>query len=327
MELLELRYFVEVAEAGSFSRASVRLGIAQPALSRQVQKLERELNNDLFYRHGRGVTLTAAGGRLHDVVKPLLRQLIDIKEELVEEGGQPSGTVVFGVPPSIGSTLAAPLSRAFREACPGARLQVKEAFSSTLLEWVESGRLDLAVLYDARRSRNLTVTPLLLEDLFLIEAPNSASAEPATLQDLGALTLVLPGPENGLRRVVDMAANRAGGSLTVAMELDSVAALRQLVEGGAGATILPFGAVHREVREGRLTARPIGLERMQAMLVTATPLRRPVTKATRVLMRLVQAEVKRCVASGVLRGRTSKLKLRYPMHPPMHPPEAGDQFG
>jgi LysR family nitrogen assimilation transcriptional regulator len=279
--------------------------MTQPALSRQIQKLEEELRTSLFYRHGRGVTMTEAGRKLSDVVRPMLQQLIEVKEEILEEGDRPSGVVAFGVPPSIGNTLAAPLARRFREACPGATLRVHEAFSSTLLEWIESGRLDLAVLYDARRDRNLLVSPLLMEDFFLIR-PAGQAHDPSALSmsDIAKLTFVLPGPENGFRRVVDAAARRAQVELTVAMELDSVSALKQLVEAGAGCcTILPFGAVHQEVREGRLTAQPIKSAHMRAMLVTATPLHRPVTKATRALLRLIYAEIKRCLASGVLKGR------------------------
>jgi len=307
LELLGLRYFLEVAEAGSFSRASVKLGVTQPALSRQVQKLEAELRTELFYRHGRGVTPTAAGKRLGDAVRPLLRDLSEVKEEIIAERSRPSGTVALGVPPSIGSTLAAPLARRFRDSFPEATLVVREAFSSTLLEWVESGRLDLAVLYDARRGRNLIVAPLLMEELFLI-APGGGprKAKPVGMSELEGLPLVLPGPENGLRRVVDLAAAKAGIGLRVVMELDSVAALKQLVESGAGCTILPFGAVHREAREGRLTARPIASKLMRASLVTATPLHRPVTQATRALIRLVQAEVKRCLADGVLKGHVAR---------------------
>jgi LysR family nitrogen assimilation transcriptional regulator len=316
MELLELRYFVTVADVGSFSRAAVKLGMTQPSLSRQIHKLEEELRTTLFYRHGRGVTLTDAGRKLADVVKPVMQQLADIKEEILEDGERPSGMVSFGVPPSIGNTLAAPLARRFREACPGAMLRVHEAFSSTLVEWIEGGRLDFAVLYDASRNRNLLATPLLLEDFFLITpAHKSMTPSPVAMSDLAGLALALPGPENGFRRVIDTAARRAKVELSITMELDSVAALKQLVEAGIACTVLPFGAVHQEVSEGRLSAQPIKTAELRGMLVTATPLNRPVSKATRVLMRLVQAEIKRCVAAGMLKGSIKGLK-------PLAPSEA-----
>lgn len=310
MELLELRYFVTVAEAGSFSRATVELGTTQPALSRQVRKLEGELKCDLFYRHGRGVSLTAAGRKLFDAVKPLIRQVGQIKEEILEDGDHPSGSVAFGVPPSIGATLGATVSRRFSKEYPAARLRIREAFSSSLVEWVEMGRLDLAILYDARRGRNLTAEPLLREALFLVEAAGRRrrNDRPVGLEELSSRRLILPGPENGLRRVVDTAMASAGLPLSVVIEIDSVAAIKQLLEMGDEATVLPFGAVHREVREGRLQARRVDAEMAQAMLVTATPLNRPVTRATRVLLDLVRSEIRKCVKAGVLVGDTTGLE-------------------
>lgn len=312
MEFVELRYFIAVTDAGSFSRAAVKLGMTQPALSRQIRKLEHELRSSLFYRHGRGVSLTESGRKLSDVVRPMLQQLIEVKEDMLEQGDRPSGVVALGVPPSIGNTLVAPLAQRFLEACPDARLRVHEAFSNTLLEWIETGRLDLAILYDARRDRNLLVSPLLVEDFFLIQSvPRNPSASPLSMADLAKFTFALPGPENGFRRVVDTAARRAGVKLNVAMELDSLAALKQLVAAGSGCcTILPFGAVHEEVREKRLDARPIKSSTMRAMLVTATPLHRLVTKATRVLLKLIQAEITRCIAAGTLKGRSDALAVK-----------------
>lgn len=310
MDLLELRYFVTVAEAGSFSRATVEIGTTQPALSRQVRKLEAELKCDLFYRHGRGVSMTAAGRKLFDTVKPLLQQVVQIKDEILADSDHPSGSVALGVPPSIGATLGATLSRRFSKECPGARLRIHEAFSSSLSEWVEMGRLDLAILYDARRGRNLIAEPLLREALFLVEASGRRrkSSKPVGLEELSRRRLVLPGPENGLRRVVDAAMASVGLPLSVAMEIDSVAAIKQLLEMGDEATVLPFGAIHREVREGRLQARRVNAEIAQAMLVTATPLHRPVTRATRVLMDLVRSEIRKSVKAGVLVGDTTGLE-------------------
>ncbi|MBP2232891.1 LysR family nitrogen assimilation transcriptional regulator [Azospirillum agricola] len=308
MELLELRYFVQVADLGSFSKASVKLGITQPALSRQVQKLEHELRTSLFYRHGRGVSLTQPGRKLYDVVRHLLGALAEIKEEIQDQSERLTGSVTLGLPPSICATLGAPLARRFHESYPDATLRIHEVFSGTLLEWVEGGRLDLAVLYDARRGRSMLSSPLLVENLMLIQSAKDAGEAatddgPVPVAMLGDLRLVLPGLENGLRRVVDAAVRRAEIDLQVDMEINSVTAIKQLVEEGIGSTILPFGAVHREVRQGRLIAREIGSKDMHAMLVTATPLHQPVSKATRALLRLIHAEVAKCVANGVLKGK------------------------
>jgi len=310
MDLLELRYFTEIATAGSLSRAAARLSVSQPTLSRQMGKLEAEMRTDLFYRHGRGVFLTDAGKRLLEVAIVTLRQLDDVRVELQSHTLDEVGEVVIGTPPSIAATVGAELATVFAARYPHAHLRMRESFSGVLLEWIEAGRLDLAVLYDARRSSNILTTPLLLEDLFLIEAGDLQPPEAARsveLIELANRPCLLTGPGNGLRRVVDAACWSERIQPNVTMEIDCVAAIKQLVERGSACTVLPFGAVHREVQEGRLRAHPFQTPSMRAMLVIATPPHRPVTPMIRCVIRMLQTEVQRFAGQGVLRGQTHNL--------------------
>lgn len=305
MDLLEIRYFLATAAAGSLSRAAVRLGVSQPALSRQIGRLEASLGRELFYRHGRGVALTEAGQRFHAVAQGVMQQLTEVQEELSTGALDEVGQVTLGIPPSLSASMGADLALGFAAAFPRARLRIREAFSAILLEWTEAARVDLAVLYDARSSASLIATPLLLEDLFLIEPPGTASrAGPVGLAELARRDCVLPGPENGLRRVVDAACAAESVRPRVLTEVDCVAALKQLVERGVGPTVLPFGAVHREVREGKLRARPFRAASMRALLVIATPANRPVTPLVRATVAMVQEEVERLVPLDILRGIT-----------------------
>ena len=305
MDLLELRYFREIAASRSLSRAASRLCVSQPTLSRQLAKLEAEVRSALFYRNGRGVSLTEAGERLLAVAGPALQQLSDVRDELQSHQLDDVGEVSLGTPPSIAASVGAPLSIDFATRHPKARLRIRESFSGVLLEWIEAGRIDMAVLYDVRRGSNVLSTPLLLEDLFLIEAPAAGPRPggPAELTELAQRACVLTGTENGLRRVVDAACWSERVQPNVLMEIDCVAALKQLVEGGTGCTVLPFGAVHREVAEGRLVARPFGSPAMRALLVLATSPNRPVNRLMRATIGLLQAQVQNLTSSGVLRGR------------------------
>ncbi|MFG1343556.1 LysR family transcriptional regulator [Xanthobacter autotrophicus DSM 431] len=308
MDLRELRYFAAVAETGSFSRAAIKLGIAQPTLSRQIQNLEQELKSALFYRHGRGIALTEVGAKLHSALSPMLQQFDQVQREIIDQANTPSGLVRLGIPPSIGSTIVAPLAETFRAECSAVHLHVVEAFSGTLFEWVESGAIDLGILYDSRRSHSMNVIPLLQEELYLIDSPGDAcAASVASLEEVRLDRLVLPGTGHGLRRVVDAMFHNAGIKVELAVEIDSVPALKQLVEMGAAQTILPFGAVHREVKEKRLVARPFAAGDLRATLVLATALHRPVTKATRQLVQIIQDQIVRHVDSGILCGTPSKL--------------------
>ncbi|RVU21214.1 LysR family transcriptional regulator [Methylobacterium oryzihabitans] len=313
MDLLEIRYFLEVAAVGSLSRAAVRLGVSQPALSRQIGKLETELRGPLFYRHGRGVTLTAAGRRFLDVGQSVIQQLSDLREELAAGTLDVSGEITLGIPPSLAASLGADLALRFAAEFPKARLRIREAFSAILLEWTEAQRIDVAVLYDARSSPSLITTPLLLEDLFLVERPAADGDDhddPVMLSELAGRECVLPGPENGLRRVLDSACASEGIRPHVVTEVDCVAALKQLVERGVGATVLPFGSVHREVKDGKLRVRPFASPAMRALLVIATPSNKPVTPLVRAVVRIIEDAVETSVPLDVLRGVTRKADGR-----------------
>ena len=308
MELLELRYFTEIATAGSLSRAAARLSISQPTLSRHLGNLEAELRTSLFYRHGRGVLLTDAGKRLLEVAADTLRRLDDLREELHAQAQDEVGEVVIGTPPSIAATVGADLALRFAARYPRAHLRMRESFSGVLLEWIEAGRLNLAVLYDARRGSSILTTPLLLEELFLVEAADTRVPDGAVaLSELAARPCLLTGPGNGLRRVVDAACWSERIQPNLLMEIDCVAAIKQLVERGTGCTVLPFGAIYREVGEGRLIARPFQSPAMHAMLVIATPPHKPVTAMIRSVIGMLQLEVQRLTETRVLRGQTRDL--------------------
>ena len=307
MDVGALRSFLEIASSGSLSRAASRLSVSQPTLSRQLARLEAETRTELFYRHGRGVALTDGGRRLLNVAAAALQQLDAVKEELQSHMLDEIGEVTIGTPPSIAATVGADLATVFAETYPKAHLRMRESFSGVLLEWIETGRLDLAVLYDARRGTSILTTPLLLEELFLIEAPGRMGDSAIEVAELATRACLLPGPGNGLRRVVDAACWSERIQPRVKMEIDCVAALKQLVERGVGCTVLPFGAVHREVKEGRLCARPFQGPTMQAMLVIATPPSKPVTPLIRSVIRMLQGEVQRLASLTILRGTTQDL--------------------
>jgi LysR family nitrogen assimilation transcriptional regulator len=303
MDLQELRCFQHVANVGSFSRAAVQLGLAQPSLTRQIQKLEEELGTKLFYRNGRGVTLTRAGQRLLDGATELLAEASRLRHEIIDQARSPSGAVAIGMPPSLCSAIGGTVASAFSASYPDVSLRLYEHFSATLLEWVCASRLDLAVLYDVRRTPGLLVTSLFREHLFLVQAPGAAAPDAvAALQALAGLKMVLPCVGSGLRKVIQAAVMKAGTPLNLLLEVDSVTVIKQLVAQGHGATILPYGAVHREVQDGTLQAHLLDPVALSATLVTATPALQPITSATRALADILLRHVGECVAAGVLRG-------------------------
>ena len=235
MDFDSLALFLAVAEHGSFTRAAIQRGMTQPTISKRIQLLEVELGAALFYRHGRGVRPTDAGLRLAEVARSLFAQLSAVKEELADAGQQLRGSVTLGLPPSLGASLSVPLAWRFQQQFPLAKLRIIQAFSGSLLELLDVGKMDLAVLYDARLSPTMLVTPLLRETLYLIERVGDVGQDkPANIAELGRGPFVLSNSSNGLRRVIDAAASLANLQIDVSVEIDSLIVLKRMVALGRG---------------------------------------------------------------------------------------------
>jgi LysR family nitrogen assimilation transcriptional regulator len=160
MDLRQLEYFVRVAELGSFTRASIALNVAQPALSRQIRLLEVELRQSLLTRNGRGAKLTEAGKLLLEHGRGILHQVEVARDEVVTARGSLAGRVSIGLPPSLSRLITVPLTRALREELPQARLTLTEAFSVLIYEGLRVGNLDMAVMYNAASSPDIEVSTL-----------------------------------------------------------------------------------------------------------------------------------------------------------------------
>ena len=170
MELKQLSYFLAVADSGSFSKAAVRLSVAQPILSRQIKLLESELGVELLYRNGRGVILSEAGKLLDTYARTVMSLVDKAKSEIGALRAEPRGRVAIAMPPSIGWMLTGPLVVRCREAFPEIVLHLAEGFSGHVAEWLSTGRVDIGIVYQAPRLSTLATEPLLSDELILLGA-------------------------------------------------------------------------------------------------------------------------------------------------------------
>ena len=299
MDLRQIEYFVRVAELGSFTRAAAALGVAQPALSRQIRVLEVELRQNLLKRHGRGAQPTEAGQLLLEHGRGILHQVAHAHDELARLRGGLSGRVALGLPPSVARVLAVPLMQAFRAELPQARLAISEGLSTGMVESLIAGRLDVAVLYNATPLPEVEIAPLASEELLLVERaegpapPVDPDANYATLGELSRLPLVIPSRPNAIRMHVETTLASAGLQPEVAMEVDGVPAILDLVAGGAGCAVLSRHAVESAPRPDAFTLRRIRTPRalaLQIPLFTAVSARRPATRTQQALLTMVQAQ-------------------------------------
>ena len=294
MDLKQLEYFVRVAELGSFTRAAQVLGVAQPALSRQVRLLEVELRQNLLVRNGRGATPTEAGQLLLEHGRGILHQVERAREELGRVRSGLAGRVALGLPPSVARVLTVPLTRAFRQRLPEAQLSISEGLSTAMQENLLNGRLDIAVLYNPSPMPGIEHQPLVEEELLLVQPRPPGLLEdppppPIELQDVAALPLVIPSRPNAIRMHVEAEMAAQGCRPHIALEIDGVSAILDLVADGAGCAILSRNAVMRSINPSAYSVRAIGHPDLRILLATAVSSLRPSTLTQQATLELLRA--------------------------------------
>jgi LysR family nitrogen assimilation transcriptional regulator len=302
VDLKQLEYFVRVAELGSFTRAAIALDVAQPALSRQVRLLEVELRQNLLTRNGRGAAPTEAGKLLLEHGRGILHQVQRAREELGRVRGALAGRVAIGLPPSVAKAMAVPLVREFRQRMPDATLSISEGLSYSMHESLATGRLDIALLYNASPSPDIELTPLLEEPLYLVQRHTGKGSPPARpraipLQGVASLPLVIPSRPNAIRMLVEGEMANLGCRPNVALEIDGVAAILDLVEDGAGSAVLSRNAVATSARPGAFSMRPISAPHLRSKLLIAMSSQRPATLTQTAALDLIRQLAHKLLAS------------------------------
>ncbi len=299
MELKQLEYFRTVARIGSFSQASAMLMVVQPALSRQIAKLEEEVGSKLFYRNGRGVTLTEAGRRFLDVAERALDQLEGVCAELRAEKVVPGGTVTLGMPPSVSAMIGASLLMRLRRTFPDIKLHITDGLSGHVCEWMMSGKIDIGIVHESRQSSSLLLERLLSEALYLVGRPDAGlglvrpegAIGEATLEEVLRLPLVLQGQSHGLRRLIDRVVGEAGLAMDVQMEIDAVRTIANLVRHEKLYGILPLGCVIDDLRNGQVCAWRITKPALTNVMLLATMPNKPFSPAMREVRKAIQTEI------------------------------------
>jgi LysR family nitrogen assimilation transcriptional regulator len=176
-----------------------------------------------------------------------------------------------------------------------------EGFSGHVLEWLTTGRIDVAVLYNAPRSNTLMSASLLTDELFLlgpVNDPAGAGSGPVPAARLANIPLILPSRPHGLRLLVDDSLSRIGVSPNVQVEIDAMPSTLSLVESGVGYTVLSYSCVHQLISAGRIRSWSIVEPTMTRSLVVATSSLRPITKAAKALVAMVSEQVDGLVKEG-----------------------------
>ena len=274
VDFRRLRYFIAVCDHGGFSRASDAIGIAQPALTRQIKLLENEMGLPLVERSGRGTVPTEEGRYL----LARSREHLDILDSLVTKTRgmflDSRKQLSLGICPTITPLFLEMIQAYIADSHPNVGLSVIQAYSGDLANLMSNGRLDIALTYRPSDRLDWNSVDLLSERLVLVTGPNPLNGSASLpLAQLSGLKLILPSKIHQLRRIIDRVCADRGVELNPELELDSLTAVKAILPDKSSefATILPYNSIEDEVREGKLAYSAIDEPAMVRTISVVSP--------------------------------------------------------
>jgi LysR family transcriptional regulator, nitrogen assimilation regulatory protein len=251
VNLRQLQNFAIVAESSSFSKAAIRLGTNQPALSRTIRDLEDSLGVQLFYRDGRGVKLTEGGRRLLSHAQSIL----DAVKAAEADISSARSTCVVAIAPTLARYMSHAIVSAVAEAAPNTTIRLAEAFSEHIMEWLQNGRVDIAVVYANHGSPGHPREIIGREEVYLVGADSTPWPDGAvSFNSLMDLPLILPGHPHGVRKQVESLARERGVNLRSFIEADGLGSIVDLIQKRFGYGLLPIEPLQAEIAAGQLSA-------------------------------------------------------------------------
>jgi DNA-binding transcriptional LysR family regulator len=259
INLHHLRIFTSVAEHGGFSRAAMTLRISQPAVSKSVRELERELGSQLFERGGRAPRLTEAGAVLFARGRELFAVERSAEEELRALKGLEGGVLRVGASTTVVTYLLPPYLARFHAAHPDVRLRVSSANTRDIARALLQRRIDVALVEGPVDDPRLEVRAWRDDELVVIAPPDHplARRRRVPLADIADETFIMREKGSGTRRVAEQALAARGVALRAGLQLASTEAIKQAVAAGLGLAIVSRAAVADQVALGRLAVVPL----------------------------------------------------------------------
>lgn len=255
MNLHLLRTFSALVSTGSFSRAALALFISQPAVSKGVQQLERELGTSLLDRSAHGVALTEAGHVLYDYAQRIFASEKAVEMALAELKGLARGHLVIGASQTIGTYLLPQLLGAFHQRYPGVRLSLEIANTQQVIDSLRRTPLNIAYVEGPVRGDDLGVSIWRTDQMVVIAPPHHplAGHTAVSLKTLAQEPYLQREPGSGTGDIIARAFAERGLALNIAMELGSNQAIKQAVSAGLGISIVSEATIALERASGTLS--------------------------------------------------------------------------
>jgi LysR family nitrogen assimilation transcriptional regulator len=256
VEIRRLSYFVRIAEDGSLTKAAGILRVAQSALSRQMRLLEEELGVALFNRTARGMRLTDEGEYLQSAVAGPLREVELALQNIRSLPTLVEANFAIGMPPGLADFLARPLALGLARSFPNMEFRLVEGPTGGLVDWLNRGMVDFALLEETARHDQIQEMPLVSLPLALVGLSDRRMppGPTVTLDAAMKLPLILPSHHMGIRGAVNDALARTGAKANICFQADASRLARELAREGMGYAVLPECYFRQELSDGSLYA-------------------------------------------------------------------------
>lgn len=248
MELRQLRYFVAVAETGSFSRAAVQCGVAQPSLSQQIKRLEADLGRSLFDRLSRSIALTEAGEALLPRARRILAEVRETTESLSDDGEPGGGRLDVGAIPTMAPYVLPQALTRFTAERPGCRVTVREDLTERLVEALIDCELDFAIMSTPVEHDLIELARIAREPLLVATAAGDAPpAKALRLADLRDQPTVVLHEMHCLGQQIQGFCSARGVSRRIVCHSTQLSTVLALVGLGMGISLVPAMCAEQDV--------------------------------------------------------------------------------
>lgn len=305
MDSRQLRYFAAVYEAQSVSRAAETINIAASALSHHLTNLEAELATSLFVRKPRGMQPTAAGERLYEHARGILRAINAAQEDIRDESREVSGEVSVGMSYSAVKAIGVDLMKAVLTDYPKLKLSISESLSGSTLVHLMSSEVDLAVVYNPPNDPKLRNQPILEEEMLCIGKPEiiGDTDDPITFEEMLDLPLILLRQGLSARALLDDASLLKRLESRARLQLNSVQAISGCLSEGLGCIVGTNLFMREPLKAGTLHARPIIEPRLTRTLYICEQTDRPPTFAQEAVRRLIMRHIYQAITDELWEAR------------------------
>jgi len=289
MDIESFQMFTEVAKQKSLTKASIVLSSPPSKISRKISLLESEYGGRLFHRTGRGVTLTEFGKLLLPKIKNILFDLEQLKKESIYHAGKPVGQVKVGILASLAYPVVSRLFEELRKKHPEVKLYILGGSNGKLEEWLAEGEIDIALFFRYGYQHVVNEDPLGIVDTYLVSKASDSITKNSTIKFslIDNLPLILPGPPNGLRVVLDQLAKKHKINLNVLMETNSNPIQMEIVSRSNVYTFLAGYAADNGIKSGQVRKSKIVQPNIER-IITLGMSNKPTSLATREVSRMIK---------------------------------------